>query len=195
MRNCKNCGKELPDNQWCCNEKCVREYYKKKGAGKKYSTDNFCKNCGKELPESLQFCSKDCLDEFKFSEKHPSLLNDEISLQGLKFTDDNDLFTKWAKLNKKPDDECEICGKKIADYQRFCSRECVRKNKRRTELKKELEIYDDDYEKRIDDNYKLSLQHKETVRIIRETRPRLRKFSFEEWLFLRKESDVEEEDS
>ena len=66
MRNCKNCGKELPDNQWCCNDKCVREYYKKKGAGKKYSTDNFCKNCGKELPESLQFCSKDCLDEFKF---------------------------------------------------------------------------------------------------------------------------------
>lgn len=26
---CLNCNKPIPDNKWCCNEECVREYYKR----------------------------------------------------------------------------------------------------------------------------------------------------------------------
>jgi len=34
MNSCKNCGKEIPDDKWCCDEECVREYYGKKKVNK-----------------------------------------------------------------------------------------------------------------------------------------------------------------
>jgi predicted nucleic acid-binding Zn ribbon protein len=181
MNNCRNCGKEIPDDKWCCNEECVREYYSKNINENEALDYGSCKNCFRKLPKGLDFCCRNCLDEFKLENKNPKSL-DLSSTKEFDYVEADNLFTEWAKQNKKPDDKCEICGKTIADYQRFCSRECIRENKRRVEKKKRFGIYDNELEKIIEQNFRLAQQYVETIRIVRETRPDLRKFSFGEWL-------------
>jgi predicted nucleic acid-binding Zn ribbon protein len=117
MNNCKNCGKAISENKWCCNESCGREYYKKKSAEHKAELPNVCKNCFKPIPESLHFCSKSCLDELKSREKNASLFGVRLATKGLVYTDVDNLFTLYANSTGK---ERERLGKMMDDNYKLC---------------------------------------------------------------------------
>jgi len=120
MNNCKNCGKDISENKWCCNESCVREYYNKK-SGYKAELPNVCKNCFKPIPESIHFCSQSCLDKLKFSEKNASFFGVRLATKDLVYTDDDNLFTKFAnsagkereRFGKMMDNNYEVCKEYI----------------------------------------------------------------------------------
>ncbi len=187
MNNCLNCNREIPENKRFCNESCVREYFKDrfKNNPKKRIIPNSCKNCFKVIPEGLQFCSKSCMEELKFKQKNPSLFGISLKTKDLEYVEVDNLFTKYANANQLPKDRCEICGKKIADYQRFCSRECIKENERRQKTRKKT-----GYEKIIDDNYELAKEYIETVKNLRQNHPHLRKFTFREWLKRKQKLEV-----
>lgn len=69
--------------------------------------NNFCRNCFKVIPKSLKFCNKSCVDELKFKEKNVSVLGVKLDLEGIHYTEIDNLFTKYANSKGKQHERLE----------------------------------------------------------------------------------------